>query len=329
MKKIYTTLFLSMVMMLSFAQNARVATKSSIQGLKCKACMPSVMTIDTACNFNSTDTLTIYYADMAPHDSGWAIGNNAYGDQGWAERYVVSGSASVIGGAYLLYQLHGASTSTMTANGKVYSISATDGKPATALGTKAIPYATMTLNSFGTPTFFTFTAPVAVTDSFFMALELTPYTLGGSDTLAVVISKDGSRTTTNANQNCAMWNDGSWNYELTQNWGLRTNYGLCTIINVAGGVENYVSKGGLRLYAAYPNPSSDEITLNYSIANSSKVSIEIFDAQGKSVMKIAKGNLPAGMQMEKINVSSFNQGNYFYNVVTETGTIYSQFVVAK
>ncbi len=328
MKKIYTTFFASVLAVFAVAQNARVAAPSVYSVEKCKSCTPSVMTIDTTCNFNATDTLTIYYGDMAPHDSGWSYGHNAYTDMGWAERYDVSGSASVIGGAYKLFQIHGASTSTLSATAAVYSPSA--GHPGTSLGSKAIPYASMTLNSFGANTYFAFTAPIAVTDSFYMSFELGAYTFGGADTIALISNKSGERTTTNPNQNLAKWSsDSKWHYELTENFGGQLNFGICPIMNVSTGVENYVSKGDLKLFAAYPNPSADIITFNYALNNFSKVTIEIFDAQGKSMMKIAKGNLSAGNYNEKVNLSSFGAGSYFYSISAESGTIFSKFAVVK
>jgi hypothetical protein len=280
------------------------------------------MAVDTFCNVETDDTLAVYYADMAPHDSGWATGMNAYGDMGWAERYFIWGNSSVIGGAYFLYEKSGTSTSTGSGTGKVYS---SNGKPNTSLGSATIAYNTINQGL----ALFTFGTPVSVTDSFFMAFEVPAYTLGGPDTIAVVTTRNGNRSTNNANQNCAKWSDGMWYRELDQNFGLKVTYMLCAIANVNTGVENYVAQGDLKLYAAYPNPSAKEVTVNFGLQNANKTRIEIYDAQGKAMLKMDKGVLNSGMHNEKVDVSAFPAGNYFYGVITENGHVFSQFTVAK
>ena len=330
MKKIHTTFFFVAAAIIASAQGGRQAGLSNLEFNTCKNCFPQTTTVlDTICNFETDDTLVVYYADRTPFDSGWAIGHNAYLDRAWAERYAVTGSANVVGGAYLLYEKSGSASSSGTALGKVYNTAGTGGKPGTSLGQANIPFSSMTLTWPPAPTMYTFATPIPVTTSFFMVFELGTYTLTGPDTIAVVTSKNGNRSTSNNDQNCAQFSDNSWNFELTENYTLKVTYGLCAIVDIAGGVENYVSKGDLKLYAAYPNPSSSDVTINFSLDNASKTSLEIFDAQGKSMMNIEKGNLSAGMHLEKVDVSSFPSGNYFYNVKTENGTVYSRFSITK
>lgn len=328
MKKLYTTLFFSAAALVLFAQSGRKAMNSEIKFSDCKNCTPSTFAVmDTLCNFETDDTLAIYFADNAPFDSGWAIGHNAYQDMAWAERFTVTGSANVLGGAYLLWENSGVCSGTGTSNAHVYPTTGTGGKPGASLGSVAIPLASATVN--GTGHLFMFASPIAVNNSFFMGWELGTYTLSGPDTVSVITSRDGNRSTSNPDQNCAKWNDGNWYFELTENFGLQVTYGLCAIVDIAGGVENYVTKGDLNLYAAYPNPASSNVFLNYSLNNASKVEIEIYDAQGKSIMKLNKGVQSNGMYHEMVDVSSFAEGNYLYKVSAENGTVYSRFTVVK
>lgn len=330
MKRIYTTLFLSSIMVFSFAQSARKATQSDFTSTSCKNCIPtSQMVLDTLCNFESDDTPTLYFSDVAPNDSGYAIGHNAYQDKAWAERYTVSGSASVVGGIYQLFEASGSATSAGIATAHVYPTTGTGGKPGASMGSVAIPFVSMTNLSTGAGHAFSFTTPIAVTSSFFMGFSLGTYTMGGPDTIGIITSANGDRSTTNNDQNCAQWSDNSWYFEKTENFGLQINYGLCAIMDIAGGVENYVSKGDLSLYAAYPSPASSDVTVNYTLKNASKISLEIFDAQGKSISKINVGNQSAGTHAEKVDISSLSGGNYFYKVASENGTVYSTFSVVK
>jgi len=321
---------LSLSVIFSFAQDNRKASISEVELKDCKSCIPNVSfgVTTTLCNLESNDTLTVYYADGAPFDSGWAIGHNAYLDKGWAEKYTVTGNANVIGGVYLLFENSGAATSGGTATGKVYNTAGTGGKPGTSLGSVNIPFGSMVLTGLG-PTIFSFGSPVAVTNSFFMTFELGTYTLTGPDTIAVVTTRDGNRSTTNADQNCVLWSDNKWYFELTENYKMKVNYQLCAIVDVGSGVNDYISKGNLNLYAAYPNPASSDITIRFSLSDFSKTAIEIYDAQGKSMIKIDKGNLPKGKYLEKINLASLSAGTYLYSVKTESGTLFSRFSVLK
>lgn len=328
MKKLYITFLFSAVGLFVLAQSGRKAALSKVAFSDCKNCTPQIQAvIDTLCNFESDDTLAIYYADGHPFDSGWAIGHNAYQDMAWAERYTVTGNANVLGGAYLLWENSGSCSGTGTANAHVYSTAGPGGKPGASLGSLAIPLASATVN--GTGHLFMFSSPIPVNNSFFMGFELGNYTFGGPDTVAVITSRHGNRSTSNPDQNCAKWNDGNWYFELTENFGLKVTYGLCAIVDIAGGVENYVGKGDLNLYAAYPNPASGNVVINYALNNASKVEIEIYDAQGKSILKQNNGVLSTGMYRQKIDVSSFAEGNYFYRVSAENGTVYSRFTVVK
>lgn len=329
MKKLYTTFFLSLTTLVLFAQNGRKASLSDFSA-PCKSCgISSEVVIDTVCNFEADDTLAIYYADMNPYDSGWAIGHNAYQDKAWAERYAVTGSASVLGGAYLLYEKSGSASSGGTAIGKVYNTSGTGGKPgATALGQANIPFASMTLTGAG-PTLFAFSAPVAVSNSFFMAFELGNYTLTGPDTIGVITSRHNNRSTSNADQNCAQFSDNSWNFELTENFKLKVTYGLCAIVDIAGGVDNFVTKGDLSLYAAYPSPASSEVNLHFSLSNANATTVSIYDETGKKIQDLNFGTLSAGTHVKKVDVSSYAAGNYLYSVVTENGTVFSRFSVVR
>lgn len=331
MKKIYTTIFFTAAAIVATAQNGRQASLSnSVELDNCKNCLPQITAVlDTICNFEMDDTLAIYYVGSAPFDSGWAIGHNAYQDKAWAERFEAAGVTSVIGGVYSLYEKSGTATSGGSATAHVYPTTGAGGKPGASLGSVTIPFTSMTNLGTGGGHLFAFTSPIAVADSFFMGFDLGTYTLSGPDTIGVVTSRQGNRSTTNPDQNCAMWSDNSWYFELTENFMLQVTYGLCAIVDIQIGIENYVSKGDLNLYAAYPNPATKEITLNYSLKNAGNITIEIFDAQGKSMLKTEKANQSSGMHNERIDISSLAEGNYFYKVASENGTVYSRFSVVK
>lgn len=66
---------------------------------------------------------------------------------------------------------------------------------------------------------------------------------------------------------------------------------------------------------AYPNPSSDNITVKYKLGKDSQVSVKMFDITGKLVY-INSSNTAAGNNTHLIKVSDFDSGVY---VITVTG----------
>ncbi len=333
MKKIYLLVIISLLFLTtSKSQNNKKINLHNSHSFTCKSCINSNLIRDTSsiCNIEPDDSLRVYGIDVInPIDSGWAIGHNAYHDMGWAEKFVVSGSANVMGGIYLLYEKSGNATSNGIATAKVYDTAGIGGKPGLELGATTIPFSSMKLD--GTDTYFAFPSPIPVTNSFFMSFELGTYTLTGPDTIGVITTKYDDRSTTNPDQNCAMWNDGKWYFELTENFKFKTNYCLCTVVDIPFGVENYVTKNNLKLYSTYPNPTTNEVSIIYSLSNDSggQILIDVFDLNGEKVLSIKRDNVHSGTFKEKINTSSLATGRYFYKIQTINSTIASTFLVVK
>lgn len=82
-----------------------------------------------------------------------------------------------------------------------------------------------------------------------------------------------------------------------------------------------------KLYPIYPNPSSSEITVGFTLAQAEKVNLEIVDMQGRLVkniltedfrtagphqMRAALGNLPEGMYILNLKSGRVNLSEQFY-----------------
>ena len=66
---------------------------------------------------------------------------------------------------------------------------------------------------------------------------------------------------------------------------------------------NYIS--------VYPNPASDELTINYQLKKSAVVNINLIDLQGKQHMVLNKETNAMGIQTESLNISHLPPGVYF------------------
>jgi hypothetical protein len=320
MKKTYTLIAFAAISSVAFAQ--RTATPgSNILPAANKYAVTSQMAIDTITNLEADDTLTIYNSDTW----GYALGHNNYNDMGWAEKYRISGAATVTGGAYYLFA-NTIQTPSANGYGKVYSVGV-DLKPALQLGLTAnIPYSSVPLAGSDL-TYFMFGTPIAVADSFFMAFELDPYTTT-QDTIGIVSSTDGNRSMGGNVQNAAMWNDGLWYDEATENWGLVVTYMLMPIIDFPTAVGS-ISNNALTLFAAYPSPSNSNVNISYNLPRTSDVTIKVMDMTGKAVMQFDNQGQAEGSHVQTVDVNTLAAGTYLYSISANGSMMFSKFVVTK
>lgn len=76
----------------------------------------------------------------------------------------------------------------------------------------------------------------------------------------------------------------------------------------------------------YPNPGSENITLNLDIKNPSKTSFEIIDISGKVILTKDLGFIQ-GESKHEINVSTIARGSYFMRVTNENGTEIKKIII--
>jgi hypothetical protein len=79
----------------------------------------------------------------------------------------------------------------------------------------------------------------------------------------------------------------------------------------------------------FPNPCSGTVNLVYSISeNRANNLIVIFDVRGKKVKEINPGT-GAGMHQLSLDISEFNNGIYFAEVVSGNQKVMQKLVVVK
>jgi hypothetical protein len=74
----------------------------------------------------------------------------------------------------------------------------------------------------------------------------------------------------------------------------------------------------------YPNPSSSEVTIGYSLSSLQNVDFGIYDIRGKLVRKIEKGEKEAGKYVLKIDLSNFANGIYVVQMRTNEAVIFKR-----
>lgn len=78
-------------------------------------------------------------------------------------------------------------------------------------------------------------------------------------------------------------------------------------------------------FSFYPNPATENITMNYSLEESSKVTFIIYDLTGKQVQTESATRFP-GTQQQTIDVNSLQAGTYLLSVNVNGNAITKRFV---
>lgn len=66
--------------------------------------------------------------------------------------------------------------------------------------------------------------------------------------------------------------------------------------------------------SVYPNPTVDEINVNYEVLSSSNIKIEVIDLLSNNIISIDKGFMKYGAYSENIKLSELSTGTYFVRV---------------
>lgn len=80
-------------------------------------------------------------------------------------------------------------------------------------------------------------------------------------------------------------------------------------------------------FSLFPNPATDNATVNFNIANASDVSIEVIDITGKVVKTVSLNNVAAGANSAELNVAGFAAGIYSVAVKTNDSSVTKKLVI--
>lgn len=109
-------------------------------------------------------------------------------------------------------------------------------------------------------------------------------------------------------------------YDNTQglNWKASYPYGTPSRMNdvYSKNEDKEISQLEFHLYDNYPNPFNPSTTIRYSIPNDGNVSLVIYDALGREVMKLFEGEKSKGEYSVDFDASNLGTGVYFYRLVT-------------
>lgn len=83
------------------------------------------------------------------------------------------------------------------------------------------------------------------------------------------------------------------------------------------------------LYQNYPNPFNPTTNIQFELAESSEVNLQVFDLTGRKVATLVNGKQSAGQQTVQFDASALASGVYIYKLTTPSQTINRKMVLIK
>jgi len=259
---------------------------------------------------------------------GYVFGNNKDHLDVCAQGYMYNGSVGIEACAFLFgakYQNNANTPITIKAyklDGQAQNQNGPTTGPGTLLG-----QTTITMSQVDTTwpnlTIATFPTVLGVYGDFCVAADFSQLSPAG-DTVGLVCDKNGD-----ANQLDYAFHQyqGTWYVTDYAFGGLDVDVAIFPIVD-----RNYVGMNdqnsfyGIRSNS-YPNPAKDNMTIEYALDNSTHVTVEIFDANGKLIREYKQGKQDAGKYSLNVNVSNLQSGKYYFSIKANGTRLMKSFVV--
>lgn len=351
MKKIYLTLGIAALFLGANAQQLRIGhAQLAPETLTQKGANPSVNTVTVDTLFPAsimaggcavtTGTASGFYNyindRVAPYDSGYIFGTGILplgnGQSTKAtelgQKYAVTGSVTVTDVLVLAGKAYGG---TVTTTAKIYNEDATTHKPSTVKGSASTPVPMSSYVTGGQYTAFHFVSPITVAAGKFFATISVP-AFGGSDqdTLSILSTRLGSCSSVDSNSAIKFGAPVNGWYLVKTGFGQNGDLMIFPVININTVGINTITKGSLSLFAAFPNPASNSININFSLENASKIDIEVFDMSGRLIKAVKPSEtFASGKHAVSIDLAGFEAGSYMYSINAGGAKMFSKFVVTK
>jgi hypothetical protein len=282
--------------------------------------------IDTLSEF-FTGTPTIYQVDaVAPLDSGFLFGNNAYGDVAKMMKFDATTGLSGQGTIKSVLVGIGAKVDL----GGTMKIKVWDFSSATVLGTElgsmTVPLSQIdtTVAGFafagGTPRLYNVAVnfptaiPIPASGAFLVGVEL-PSVTGGA---VVIISNTAGNFAAATTNTFELWADNTL-HTVPSAWGAAVTVALAIypVVNYTVGIDELNLTSSI-----YPNPATNEVNFNLNGVQMSN--IKVYGLDGKLIME-NELNSASG----QINVASLNNGMYICEITSQNGNVVKSTFVKK
>ncbi len=287
--------------------------------------------IDTAFTPGFLDDCGLEVTALRAGDEwGWVAGMNDFGDREKAQRFDVAGAQEYRVSEVAVYFNQAAVVGNGEVSVKIYELSS-NGDPGALLGTSD----PLTVSQLATdpelviPTLFTFSEKPGLTGgSFFVSVNFSEL-YDTQDTVGIFNTVVGCGA---SGSSYDLFSDGRWfPFSNADSWQLDIDLLIfATLEQISTDVNDLTpEEAGLHLTAAYPNPASKQITLDFSLDQREDITISIHQANGQLIRQEYLGSRAAGTHREQLDLGSLSNGVYFYTFRTTQTRIMRKFVVQK
>jgi hypothetical protein len=305
-------------------------------------------------NIAAGDTTRVLYA-VSPDGSGYTAGMNAYNDRAFAERYDFDASDSTVNvvGVMTLFGGHVSASSAKNVTLKIWDMGGWrmitarlyyEGFPATTINSLSVPVTQLGIGATAdTIKHFMFPAETGFLKGAFFAGYSIDYNFADAagDTIALLASEDGSRTTPAYKlryntgsagdtvtidtmlyvQNATQWSDYVWHDNYTDNDSLYNHLAIFPIVTVGGPAgTGSVTHKGLTLRGAWPNPANGMAHIGIELNEQTDVTLTVTDMAGRVIRSSNFAHLASGSHTLDMPTDEMVNGNYLYLVRTATGS---------
>jgi len=89
-------------------------------------------------------------------------------------------------------------------------------------------------------------------------------------------------------------------------------------------LSDTISTGSLQIY---PNPAADFTTIQFTLSQSSHVTIKVFDVSGREVASLLDDDLQKADHSIQLNTDEFSKGVYMVRMISDSGTTNQKLIV--
>lgn len=272
--------------------NGSNAITKTVTTVTCAATCDTMNNITPA---NYPSSIALYYADaVAPRDSGWLSGTNAWGDIAKAEKYSYTNSPKQITAIKSFLYVRG----TGNVNFRVWNDNA--GKPGTVLATKTVGLGTLVTGW----NLITLTTPITPTAVYYVGFSI-PSTAG--DTIACT-TNNASTGGGMAGSGWEQWSDNSWNDYSTVYGADISNY-LFPVLCPSIGMSEHTLSGTVDIF---PNPSKGLFNVSFNLPFATNINMVVTNTLGQAVYQKNERNVT--YNVVPLDLSSLSKGVYFIRI---------------
>lgn len=281
-------------------------------------------------NFNPEEITPVI--ENYPNGGGYLTGHNDYGDEEFAEKYIIDGTGTVYGIVAVHTGEEGSSA--LSASYRIYNVAAS-GLPNSPIANKNIPYNEIPIDN--NPFTVNFDNPIEVSGEFFASFRLGDYVHGnlGTKLIGLTHAPDGTRPEPDFEifgRNVVRWHSHGatvWKDYRTENF---EDYNPAIYLSLFPLVEldamsNIDFHGQGKIGAIYPNPSPDgSFNVLISSKATGKSSFQLYDMTGK-LIKEQNFEVSSSQNNYQFSADRAAPGIYVLRIVTPEGQIAQKVVI--